>query len=134
MHRVLIPIDGSPTALRAVSRFAAVAPNLQQTEVLLLNVQQPAAGGESGAFASQQDAGKKLLAPAQAVLDQAGIAHAEHVEFGDPGATIAAFAAKHGCRQIIMGTHGLGALASLVMGSVATKVVHHASVPVMLVK
>jgi len=130
MHKVLIPIDGSPTALRAVGCFAAAAPHLQQTEVLLLNVQQPA----DGAAAAQQQAGEKLLAPAQAALERAGIAHAAHVEFGDPAATIAEFAEKHGCKQIIMGTHGLGALASLVMGSVAAKVLHHASVPVMLVK
>jgi nucleotide-binding universal stress UspA family protein len=33
-----------------------------------------------------------------------------------------------------MGTHGLGAIASMMMGSVATKVLHLASVPVMLIK
>jgi nucleotide-binding universal stress UspA family protein len=144
MHRVLIPIDGSETSLRAVRRLALLAPHLQQTEALLLNVQHPVAMSErivngrpsevQSLEAPLREAGIKLLAPVQAVLDKAGIPHAGHVGFGDPAATIAEFASKHHCEQIIMGTHGLGAIASLVMGSVATKVLHLASVPVMLVK
>jgi len=144
MHRVLIPIDGSETSLRAVRRFAMLASNLQQTEALLLNVQQPVAMNErvvngrpselQSLEAPLREAGIKVLAPVQAVLGKAGIPHAGHVGFGDPAATIAEFATKHHCEQIIMGTHGLGAIASLVMGSVATKVLHLASVPVMLIK
>jgi nucleotide-binding universal stress UspA family protein len=144
MHRVLIPIDGSETSLRAVRRLALLAPHLQQTEALLLNVQHPVAMSErivngrpsevQSLEAPLREAGIKLLAPVQAVLDKAGIPHAGHVGFGDPAATIAEFASKHHCEQIIMGTHGLGAIASLVVGSVATKVLHLASVPVMLVK
>ena len=144
MHRVLIPIDGSETSLRAVRRFASLTPSLQQTEALLLNVQHPVASSGQAADGRSPDlqsleaplreAGIKLLAPVQAVLEKAGIPHAGHVGFGDPAATIAEFASKHHCEQIIMGTHGLGAIASLVMGSVATKVLHLAGVPVMLVK
>jgi nucleotide-binding universal stress UspA family protein len=33
-----------------------------------------------------------------------------------------------------MGTHGRGRVAALLVGSVATKVIHHAKVPVTLVK
>jgi nucleotide-binding universal stress UspA family protein len=144
MHRVLIPIDGSETSLRAVRRFAALAPHLQPTEVLLLNVQHPAAmteriaGGRPSELQSLEaplrEAGLKLLAPVQAVLESAGISHAGHVEIGDPAETIAEFAKKYHCEHIIMGTHGLSAIASLVMGSVATKVLHFTSTPVMLVK
>jgi nucleotide-binding universal stress UspA family protein len=38
------------------------------------------------------------------------------------------------CDQIAMGTRGMGALGSLFLGSVAQGVVHHAKVPVLLVK
>ena len=144
MRRVLIPIDGSETALRAVRRFAALAPHLQPTEVLLLNVQHPVAMNERVASgrpselqsleAPLREAGAKALAPATAALEKAGITHSGHVEIGDPAATIAEFASKHHCEHIIMGTHGLSAIASLVMGSVATKVLHFTSTPVMLFK
>ncbi|MDP1900390.1 MAG: universal stress protein [Rubrivivax sp.] len=39
-----------------------------------------------------------------------------------------------GCDGIVMGTRGMTAIGSVVMGSVATKVVHAANVPVTLVK
>jgi nucleotide-binding universal stress UspA family protein len=47
---------------------------------------------------------------------------------------IARFARERGCDQILMGTRGLGAIGSLLLGSVATKVIHLADVPVLLVK
>jgi len=144
MHRVLIPVDGSETALRAATRFAALASQLQKTEALLLNVQSPIPMNErilSGRpsevhhlEAPLRDAAVKLFAATCKVLDDAGIAHAEHVEFGDPPTVIAEFSQKYHCEQIVMGTRGLGAIAQIVLGSVATKVLHLAAMPVMLVR
>ncbi|MCE9642399.1 MAG: universal stress protein, partial [Betaproteobacteria bacterium] len=37
-------------------------------------------------------------------------------------------------QQIVMGTRGAGAVANMVLGSVATKVLHLVEVPVLLVK
>ena len=53
---------------------------------------------------------------------------------GDPAETIARRATELGCESITMGTHGLTSLGILLLGSVAQKVVHHATVPVTLVK
>ena len=47
---------------------------------------------------------------------------------------IATTATKGGFDLIIMGSHGHGTLSNLVMGSVATKVIHLAKVPVTLVQ
>lgn len=144
MHRVLMPVDGSETALRAAKRFAVQASHLQKTEVLLLNVQSPVGMNEriingrpseiQHLEAPLREAAEKLFAATCKVLDGAGLAHTEHVEFGDPSAVIADFAKKHHCHQIVMGTHGLGAFAQAVMGSVATKVLHLAAMPVMVIK
>ncbi len=92
MHRVLMPVDGSESALRAATQFAALARQLQKTEVLLLNVQSPVAmhdriiDGRPSELqhleAPLREAAGKLFAPTRKVLDEAGIAHAEHVEFG----------------------------------------------------
>ena len=71
---------------------------------------------------------------AHRLLDAAGIPHARRIELGDAAATIARVAREAGCDFIAMGTRGTGALSGLVMGSVATKVLHLADAPVMLVK
>ena len=39
-----------------------------------------------------------------------------------------------GCDTVVMGTRGLGSFTGLVLGSVASRVIHEVSVPVLLVK
>jgi nucleotide-binding universal stress UspA family protein len=53
---------------------------------------------------------------------------------GSSGQAIAEYADKLRCDQIVMGTRGLGSIGSLVLGSVATQVVHLTEHPVTLVK
>lgn len=61
--------------------------------------------------------------------------HAEFVgETGDPAERIAERARTGKPDLIVLGSHGRGHLASLVMGSVATKVLATTKVPVLLVR
>ncbi|MBI2312352.1 MAG: universal stress protein [Betaproteobacteria bacterium] len=69
-----------------------------------------------------------------ALRKRAGIDFRLHLEMGDAAEIIAKFAKKLKCEGIVMGTRGLGPVKGLVMGSVATKVLHLAAVPVTLVK
>lgn len=55
------------------------------------------------------------------------------VAMGDPAQEIVAAAAALGAAMIVMGTHGHGLAARLVMGSVADKVLRHADRPVLIV-
>jgi nucleotide-binding universal stress UspA family protein len=52
---------------------------------------------------------------------------------GEPGETIAKMARQKHCGEIVLGSRGLGNLKSLVLGSVTTKVIHAARVPVTVV-
>lgn len=81
-----------------------------------------------------REEGEKELAPARAQLDAAGIGFTPHVHVGQPGETICHVASQLGCTLIAMGTHGRGALAGMVVGSVATRVLQHAPIPVLLTK
>ena len=58
-----------------------------------------------------------------------------HVVVGQPtGLAISQYAAEHEFELIVMGTHGRGALAHALMGSVAEKVVRSAPCPVLTIR
>ena len=110
-------------------------------ELHLLNVQEPADAPQLMRFRkteeieqAQLEHGASVLAPAKRQLDRAGLKYEAHVLIGEPAEKIAEFAKKGRFDKIIMGTHGRGGITGLLMGSVATKVLHLASVPVTLVK
>lgn len=144
MLRILLPLDGSDHAARAVKHVVRLKDSLREKlEVLLLNVLPPVPMRDllldarlsevrrlEGALKEQ---GARLLAGAAAALSAAGIESQSHVEIGEPAAVIASFAGTYHCEMIVMGTRGLGAIAGFCLGSVVTKVVHLAPVPVLLV-
>ena len=71
---------------------------------------------------------------AREMLDRAGVPYTCHELIGDAAEEIVALATELHNDQIVMGTHGRGALQGLLMGSTTTKVIHLAKVPVLLVK
>jgi nucleotide-binding universal stress UspA family protein len=79
--------------------------------------------------------GEDVIGAARKALDAAGIRNEARVEIApDPATEIARVAGEARCDQIVMGTRGLGALAGLALGSVATKVLHLVEIPVTLVR
>jgi nucleotide-binding universal stress UspA family protein len=112
----------------------------EPAEIHLINVQ-PALHGEIGMFISKDqirdyhhDEGTKALQVARGRLDQAEVHYTFHISVGDPAEVIVQFATEHHCDQIVMGTRGMGKFASLLLGSVASKVIQLADIPVMLIK
>ncbi len=144
MPKILIPYDDSGPALRAVKQVAATRDTMDKIQAVLLNVQHTdffierlVDGRKSEIERLEQplrDEGEKLLRKAATLLEKAGVHCSSHVEIGNPAPIIADYAKKYHCDMIVMGTRGLGSVESLVLGSVATKVLHLARVPVMLVK
>jgi nucleotide-binding universal stress UspA family protein len=142
--RILIAIDGSEHSARTVKHVIRMKESMRQKlEVLLLNVQPPIPmknvlfdGRLSEVHRLEEplkQQGVRDLAPALAALGAAGVECESHVEIGEPAPAIARLAKTHHCEMIVMGTHGMGAIASLFLGSVATKVVHLSPLPVLLV-
>jgi nucleotide-binding universal stress UspA family protein len=141
MLKVLVPVDGSKTSERAVRHVIALMEDRKAMEVHLVNVQDAADAPEVKRFMKedevkrmQLDHGAAALRTAKRLLERAGVDYKEHVLLGDPAEQIAAFAKRGRFSKIVMGTHGHGTLAALLMGSVATKVLHRSTVPVTLVK
>ena len=82
----------------------------------------------------ETETGKFILEPAKKILDDALIPNVTEVRIGPVAQGIADYAKEKGCDSIIMGTRGMGTIKTIIMGSVTTKVIHLANVPVTLVK
>lgn len=141
MLRILVPIDGSANALRALRHAAKILKN-QSGAIHLLHVRAPYDGyGMVGAYLSPSrqrrsadDAAQAALRPAEVLLKRAGLSASTRIATGEVARSIVAEVRRQRCNAIVMGTRGLGVIGSLVLGSVATEVIHLAKVPVTLVK
>jgi nucleotide-binding universal stress UspA family protein len=80
------------------------------------------------------DEAEEVLAPARSAMAKAGLQLETLFKLGPLGETIAEAAETGGFDLIVMGSHGHGSLANLVMGSVATEVLKASKVPVLLVR
>lgn len=140
MKHILVPCDGSANALRALAYAAGLAKDDPAVRLELLHVLDPmhfrnpaAALPPDELERRRADALAHVLQPARAILDAAGVPYQVHARTGDPAGEIAAQVAESGCDGVVMGTRGLGPVASLMIGSVACHVVHLVQVPVTLV-
>ena len=111
------------------------------TSVVLANVQEPASLYELMVAHDPQlieqvsaAAGANTLVPAQALLDEAGIAYETEVATGDPAHTLVDILENYGCDMVVMGASGTSTLRSALLGSVSNELLHAAGVPVMIVK
>jgi nucleotide-binding universal stress UspA family protein len=132
--KILVAMDGSKPALRALE-FAAAN---HAAPLVVLNVQ-PAM--PSSRFVSrrmiadhQRRIAVEALAPARKLLERRGIEAQILTAVGDPAETLIRLAKKHRCGAIVMGSRGQGRVASLLLGSVASKVIQTADCPVTVVK
>ena len=141
MKTILVPVDGSSNSLRAVA-YAASQSQYGPVTVHLLHVEpQRDDYGMVRVYVSKQQYSRmtkaragRILARAAKPLRAAKVPCRAHAAVGEVAPMIVATARRLKCESIVMGTRGMGSLASLFLGSVATKVVHLARVPVTLVK
>ena len=77
---------------------------------------------------------EKVLAPVSTFLERHGIVAKSVAKVGHAGEVISKTAESGAFDLVIMGSHGHGSWGNLVMGSVATQVLAHCTVPVLLVR
>jgi nucleotide-binding universal stress UspA family protein len=141
MQTVLVPVDGSPSALRAAQWAGNRLGQQPGVHLHLVNVQPPVDAwevtshlGASQIAQWQATASAAVLEPVATELRAAGVTVTTHGRVGDVATTLADCARDLHCDAIVMGTRGLGPVQSLLLGSTALKVIHLADVPVTLVK
>ena len=140
--KILIPVDGSANAQRAVDYVIEnIAVLKEKPQLLLLNVQRNVAKGNVKLFIDQKtindycrEQGMAALQAARAALDTAGLPYQYHISIGNTAEAIAQYANEQQVDQIVMGRKGQGGLQSLLLGTVVNKVLQLASCPVVLIK
>lgn len=142
MSRLLIPYDGSAPSQRAVDYVIKTHAGSASDEVELVNVQEPpmmfgdymTAPLIEQIESGQREAGEQLLSEARQRLESSGLRVHAQVVSGTISDSIANVAESRACDSIVMGTRGMSSLGNLLLGSVATRVIHDTKVPVTLVK
>ena len=142
MHKLLVPVDGSDNAMRALEYAIRLAKEYAPMELVIVYAHEPPIiWGELAIYLPEEKAkelqrkhGEDILRPSIERANRAGVTFTSRVLFGDIPQSIVSCAETLGCDGIVMGTRGMGAILNLVAGSVATKVIHLTKLPVTLVK
>lgn len=145
---ILVPIDGSSHAEKALAVAAQLARGSGATLHLMIATEYPVDGigvfmgginvpisdAERKKLSEDSDkAARKLLDRARGVVDLDGIEVKEVVRPGLPAQLITTEAETLGVDAIVMGSRGLGNIRGMMFGSVSQKVSHTASCSVITV-
>jgi len=133
--KILVPLDGSKLAAKILPQVADLAKS-QDARVTLLNVYVDLKGAVPDELvekfmAQEVKTCEDHLVQAAKDLAAQGVKVVTNCLVGIPPQDIITYADENGMDLIAMATHGKGEVAWL-LGSVAEKVVTHATVPVLL--
>jgi nucleotide-binding universal stress UspA family protein len=141
--KILVATDGSKAALRAVRYAATLAGQLApaSNSITLISVHDDAALRLAKTFVGRgevadylRELSEKELKPARKLLDSAGVKHDMEVRTGHVSQEIVDCAKSGRFDLIVLGAKGRGAIADILLGSVAQRVLATAKSPVLLVK
>ncbi|MGE0310954.1 MAG: universal stress protein [Lautropia sp.] len=139
--KILLSVDGSPYTKRMLE-YVVAHPTFLGTHheytimhvVPQLPVRAAAAFDKAGLAKHYAEEAEEALGPIRAFCRTNGLNATYVIEHGTAGDVIANRADGGGFDLLVMGSHGHGSFANLVMGSVATRVLAHCKVPVLLVR
>lgn len=141
MNQILVPVDGSENAGRAVRHAAALAHRMELP--LRLFYVLPATSSEVTGMSglSREEVQEKVQAAAGRAFEAArthlghvpGLRVEEATAIGDPATEILGRASADPGTHLVMGRRGLSRVETLLLGSVSDKVVREAPVPVTLI-
>lgn len=124
--RLVVGFDGSDHSKRALDRAAGLAGKGGHVFVV--------AAIPGNAQASDMVVRNRLLEEAAAALTAHGVQHTSIEGSGKPAAAISKAADENSADMIVVGSRGLGAAASLLLGSCSYSLVHGASHDVLVVR
>ncbi|HUX85525.1 MAG TPA: universal stress protein [Chloroflexota bacterium] len=133
MYReILVPLDGSPLAERAIPFAHALALETGARLLLIRAVPPPRFSEWTADHAKiMVDAERYLESTLPFPTDKHSVETAFY--FGDPALTIINEAHHHSADVIVMSTHGRSGFGQWIYGSVAEEVFRHVSIPVVII-
>lgn len=139
--KILLAVDGSTYSKKMLAYLATHDGMFSPTsEYTVFNAQAAlpararAAVGKEVVQSYYADESEKVIAPVSKFLLRHGINAKGSWKVGQAGTLIAELAEDGKFDLVVMGSHGHGAWGNLVMGSVATQVLAHCKVPVLMVR
>ena len=139
--KILLAVDGSPYSKKMLAylathdaMFSPVNDYVVFTAQAALPSRARAAVGKEVVEKYYAEESEKVLAPVGKFLMRHGINAKSSWKVGSAGTLISKLAEDGKFDLVTMGSHGQGAWANLVMGSVATQVLAHCTVPVLMVR
>ena len=135
-ERILIPTDGSTGTAHVAMQAIDLAEQYGST-LYVLNVVDANAGGLTDSSAPEDELereGWNAVERVETMANIHGVSVETAVEAGDPADTILDYAEEIDADAIVAGTHGRSGVKRRIIGSVAERLVRHASCPVMTIR
>ena len=137
MKNILVPVDGSEGADRAIEQAVTLAKicGAKLNFLYVANINQLAINAvlSDAILDSVTKAGNVVLDRAMEMVPE-GIEKESFSDTGSPAVVVLDFAETNDIDLIVMGSRGLGLLKGVFIGSVSQKVVEESKIPVMVVK
>ncbi len=147
INKILVPVDGSDHAFKAIELAANTAKQndatvyilhvIKRTEITepVLDYIKSEGIKDTPTVVYQRLVETQIIAPAVVEAKNKGIKHIESVVIhGDPAEEIISYAKDHDIDMIIIGSRGLGSVKGLMLGSVSTKICHATDRTCMIVR
>ncbi|MFA9518621.1 universal stress protein [Halopenitus sp. H-Gu1] len=136
---ILVPMDGSPMAKRALEHALSMHPDAQFTVLHVIDYIEEsysarALVGPDELRDRAEERAEELFEEAEGIADEHDVEIETRTATGDPSREIVAYAEDHDVDQIVIGCHGRSPMSRILLGSVAEKVTRRAPVPVTVVR
>jgi len=139
--KILVAVDGSPFTKRMLAYLAAhdewLGNQHDYTVVHAVPAVPPRAASaldKAVLKAHYDECAEQVFKPIRAFLAKQGLKASFVSKVGAPADVVGAIAGKGGFDLLVLGSHGHGNLANLVMGSVATQVLARCTTPALLIR
>jgi nucleotide-binding universal stress UspA family protein len=138
--RIVCGVDGSLEAESAARQAALLAPGAHMTllGVIVAGFAESVVSAVPGTAPRQEELGRETarsnLARTRTVVEEAGGTAVTTIAVGPPAAILMSEAERFHADMIVVGSHSTGRAVGVVLGSVATRLIHDAACSVLLAR